>query len=121
MGQAEATEHVAVFLLPGIFASHLAAPNGALGWPVNQSLAMLRHIVDSPFQQRSAFSATNSIRFVAHGPTSSLPPEVDVESGWQNVFVNAYKDFLLACVAGGQSGNKVLPFEPHVFGLGYNF
>src|ERR1700693_3191921 len=115
-----AVEHVAVLLVPGIFASHLTDPNGGLAWPVNQTAAMLRHIVFSPSMQRNAFLDQDAVRFIPYGPKSAVPSGVDVESGWQNVFAASYQPFMSACAAGGPSGTKTLPFEPHLYGLGYN-
>jgi hypothetical protein len=118
-------EHVAVILAPGIFASHLVDPRGGLAWPANRTPAMLSHIVDSPVQQRKAFAEANAIRFLARGPSSSLPtdppPDYGADSGWQDVLVDKYGEFLQACTNANRHGATDLPFEPHVFALGYNF
>lgn len=118
-------EPVAVILVGGIFASHLVDPRGGLAWPVNRTPAMLRHIIDSPAQQRSAFSEEKAVRFLARGPRSILPStppsHVDAASGWQDVFLDSYSAFLTACANAGPNTDPALPFQPFVYALGYNF
>lgn len=116
-----AVEHVAVLLVPGIFASHLSDPGGGLAWPVNESVRIFRHIIASPSQQRDAFAPEKAGRFLAHGPKSAVPADVDRSAGWQNVHTDSYHAFLGACQRAGVSGSKKLKFEPHVCALGYNF